>query len=145
MKTGMTSHGVHTEALAAQFARVAIGGAFLSAVSSRFGLWDASLDLEHFAAFVKYTAEVVAFMPAAVIPFLAWAATAAELFLGAALIVGLKTRHVALASALLLATFGTAMAVSLGPKSPMDYSVFSASSGALLLALAESRPRRAAQ
>jgi hypothetical protein len=44
---------------------------------------------------------------------------------------------VALASAALLALFGTAMAISLGPKSPLDYSVFSASAGALLLALHE--------
>jgi hypothetical protein len=46
---------------------------------------------------------------------------------------------VALASAALLAVFGTAMAISLGPKSPLDYSVFSASAGALLLALHEWR------
>jgi hypothetical protein len=35
----------------------------------------------------------------------------------------------------LLAIFGIAMAISFGPKSPLDYSVFSASAGALLLAL----------
>jgi len=42
---------------------------------------------------------------------------------------------VALGSALLLALFGIAMAISLGLKSPLDYSVFSASAAALLLAL----------
>ncbi|HLQ23295.1 MAG TPA: hypothetical protein VK132_08805 [Gemmatimonadales bacterium] len=41
----------------------------------------------------------------------------------------------ALGSALLLALFGIAMAISLGLKSPLDYSVFSASAAALLLAL----------
>jgi hypothetical protein len=35
---------------------------------------------------------------------------------------------------LLLALFGTAMAISFGIKSPLDYSVFSASAAALLLA-----------
>jgi uncharacterized membrane protein YphA (DoxX/SURF4 family) len=80
---------------------------------------------------------VNAFMPAAVIPFLAWAATVAETSLGIALIAGFQLRRVALASAALLAVFGTAMAISLGPKSPLDYSVFSASAGALLLALHE--------
>jgi len=74
-------------------------------------------------------------MPAAVIPFLAWAATVAETSLGVALIAGLRLRWVAVASAALLAVFGAAMAISLGPKSPLDYSVFSASAGALLLAL----------
>jgi hypothetical protein len=35
--------------------------------------------------------------------------------------------------------FGTAMAISFGIKSPLDYSVFSASAGALLLALFQTR------
>ena len=44
-----------------------------------------------------------------------------------------------LASALLLVLFGVAMAISFGLKSPLDYSVFSASSAALLLALYQRR------
>ena len=63
----------------------------------------------------------------------------AETSLGVALIAGLRLRWVALASAALLAVFGAAMAISFGPKSPLDYSVFSASAGALLLALHEWR------
>jgi uncharacterized membrane protein YphA (DoxX/SURF4 family) len=78
-------------------------------------------------------------MPAATIPFLAWAATVAELSLGVALILGRWPRVVALGSASLLALFGTAMAVSLGIKSPLDYSVFSASACALLLGLNDAR------
>jgi putative oxidoreductase len=117
------------------YARIALGTAFLSAVASRFGLWDRQIGLGHFAGFISYTAEVNSFMPAFLIPFLAWAATIAELSLGIALILGIRTRWVALGSALLLACFGTAMAISLGIKSPLDYSVFSASAGALLLAL----------
>jgi hypothetical protein len=42
-------------------------------------------------------------------------------------------------SAALLALFGFAMAISFGLKSPLDYSVFSASAGAVLLALYEGR------
>jgi uncharacterized membrane protein YphA (DoxX/SURF4 family) len=121
------------------YARVALGAAFLSAVASRFGIWDGTVDLDHFATFMRYTAAVNAFMPSVTIPFLAWAATAAELSVGMALIVGFRTRWVAFSSALLLALFGTAMAVSLGIRSPMDYSVFSASAAALLLA--QSQPR----
>jgi putative oxidoreductase len=117
------------------YARIALGAAFLSAVASRFGVWDRQIGLAHFSGFISYTAEVNSFMPAFLIPFLAWAATVAELSLGIALIFGICTRWVALASALLLACFGTAMAISLGMKSPLDYSVFSASAGALLLAL----------
>ena len=43
-------------------------------------------------------------------------------------------RPVALAASLLLGLFAIAMALSAGVKSPLDYSVFSASAAALLLA-----------
>ncbi|HEU4565958.1 MAG TPA: DoxX family membrane protein [Gemmatimonadaceae bacterium] len=120
---------------AARYARLALGAAFLSGIASRFGLWGANVGYGDFDNFVRYTAEVNAFMPLATIPFLAWAATIAELVLGVALVLGLAPRATALGSALLLALFGTAMAISQGIKSPLDYSVFSASAGALLLAL----------
>jgi putative oxidoreductase len=118
-----------------RYARFALGAAFLSAVSSRFGLWDRTLDLKHFANFMQYAAKVNSFMPRSTIPFLAWAATCAETSCGVLLILGLWPRSVSLASAILLALFGTAMAISFGVKSPMDYSVFSASGAAVLLAL----------
>ncbi len=115
------------------YARMALGAAFLSAVASRFGLWDKTLDLKHFAGFVQYTAQVLSFVPSAFIQLLAWAATAAETTLGILLVLGLWQRSVSLAAAMLLAMFGTAMAISFGIKSPMDYSVFSASGAAVLL------------
>lgn len=59
--------------------------------------------------------------------------------LGILLVAGVWLRVTALASAALLALFGTAMAISFGLRSPLDYSVFSASAGALLLALWEPR------
>jgi putative oxidoreductase len=83
---------------------------------------------------VSYTAKVNSFMPAFSIPHLAWAATVAELSLGVLLILGLWPRWAALGSAVLLALFGIATAISFGIKSPMDDSVFSASAGAVLLA-----------
>ena len=125
------------------YVRFALGAAFLSAVADRFGLWGKYGGWGNFANFIKYTAQVNSFMPASTIPFLAWAATVAETLLGIALIVGLWPRFVALGSSLLLAMFGIAMAISFGVKSPMDYSVFSASAGALLLALYENRRRGA--
>jgi putative oxidoreductase len=125
------------ERLAFLYARLAIGVAFLSAVADRFGLWGRHGDWGNFATFTQYTARVNSFMPAALIPFLAWTSTAAELLLGIALILGLWLRWVALSSAILLFMFGMAMAISFGIKSPLDYSVFSASAGALLLALYE--------
>ncbi len=121
------------------YARLALGVAFLSAVAARFGLWQGTFDLEHFASFVQYTGTVNSFMPAATIPFLAWAATITEIAFGISLTIGFRVRWVAFGSALLLALFATAMAVSFGLQSPMDHSVYSASACALLLALAESR------
>lgn len=123
------------ERLALVYARLALGAAFLSGVAARFGLWGAQSSWRNFADFTRYTAEVNSFMPASTIPFLAWGATVAELTLGVALVLGLWRRWAALGSAVLLALFATAMAVSFGIKSPLDYSVFSASAAALLLAL----------
>jgi putative oxidoreductase len=126
---------VDWERAAVLYTRTALGAAFLSAVASRFGLWDKTLDLKHFANFMEYAAEVNSFLPRAMIPLVAWAATVAETSCGILLILGFWPRWVSLASAILLAMFGTAMAISFGVKSPMDYSVFSASGAAALLAL----------
>ena len=123
------------ERLGFLYARIALGAAFLSAVASRFGFWDERVGWDSFVKFTRYTAEVNSFMPASTIPFLAWAATAAELSLGLALIVGFRLRWVALGCSLLLAVFATAMAISFGIKEPLDYSAYSASAAALLLAL----------
>jgi putative oxidoreductase len=126
---------VNWERLGVLYARLAVGSAFLSAVSSRFGLWSGSVDMKHFANFLEYAGEVLAFMPKVTVPYFAWTATICEAVLGVLLIVGLWPRWVSLGSAVLLAMFGTSMAISQGLKSPMDYSVYSASSAAVLLAL----------
>ena len=122
--------------LAFLYARVTLGIGFLSGIADRFGLWRGrNVGYGNFAGFVSFTAKVNSFMPASTIPFLAWAATAAELVLGVLLLVGIWPRWTALASALLLILFGIAMGISFGAKSPLDYSVFSASAAAFLLAL----------
>ncbi len=140
--SGITFHGIsdklHTmnwEQTGILYARFALGAAFLSAVAGRFGLWERTVDLRHFAGFLEYAGEVLSFMPKASVPYLAWAATACETSFGILLILGLWTRWVAVGSAILLAMFGTAMAISFGLKSPMDYSVYSASGAAVLVAL----------
>lgn len=121
------------------YARVALSAAFLSGIASRFGLYGKNSGYGNFANFLRYTAEVNSFMPAYTIPFLGWSATIAELFFGIVLLLGIWPRFTALGSALLLALFGVAMAISFGVKSPLDYSVFSASAAALLLALWENK------
>jgi putative oxidoreductase len=123
---------------AAWLARIALGAAFLSGIASRFGWWGKDVGYGNFTNFMRYTAEVNSFMPAATIPFLAWTATAAELGLGIGLVLGIWRPWVAYGSAALLALFGIAMAISFGLKEPLDYSVFSASAAALLLGAIES-------
>jgi putative oxidoreductase len=130
------------ETWAVRYARIAIGVAFLSAVAGRFGLWSGTFDLDRFARFITRTGALNAWAPAALVPILAWSATILETTFGIALILGLATRWTALGSAGLLAWFALAMAVYDGVKAPLDYSVFSASAGALLVALAGHRARR---
>jgi putative oxidoreductase len=127
------------EHLAILYVRYALAAAFLSGIASRFGLYGKNVGYGNFTNFLRYTAEVNSFMPASTIPFLAWAATAAELFLGIALLIGVWPRWIALASATLLVLFGIAMAISFGFKSPLDYSVFSASAAAALLSFHSTR------
>jgi len=129
---------------AIRYARIAIGVAFLSAVAGRLGLWSGAFQPERFARFITRTGDLNAWAPAALVPVLAYAATALETTFGLALIFGVATRWMALGSAGLLAWFAIAMAIYDGPKAPLDYSVFSASAGALLLFLTENRARSAA-
>jgi len=129
------SRSLPWDRLGVLYARIALSAAFLSGIASRFGLYPKGVGYGNFANFMKYTAEVNSFMPASTIPFLAWAATAAELFFGVALLLGIWPRWIALGSAILLAMLGIAMAISFGIKEPLDYSVFSASAAAVLLVL----------
>src|SRR5262245_18106957 len=119
------------------FLRLALGIAFLAAVTDRFGLWGspgapnvAWGNLDRFAA---YTATLNPWAPAALIPIIVWTVTLAETCLGAALIVGLFTRWAALGSGVLLLLFALGMTVGTGLKSALNASVFSAAAAAFAL------------
>lgn len=131
---GALARGRGLERFALLFARIALGAAFLSGIASRFGWWGKGVGYGNFTNFIHATGEVCSFMPASTIPFLAYAATAGEFTFGVALLAGFRLPWAAFGSAILLALFGVAMAISSGVKSPLDYSVFSASSCALLIA-----------
>ena len=114
-----------------------LGLTLLSAVADRFGGWGAygnpNVSWGDWAHFVAYTAKVNGFLPAGLAPTLAMLATAAEIVLGIALLLGLFPRSVAWASAGLFATFAAAMSLSFGVKAPLNYSVFVDAAAALLL------------
>lgn len=123
----------------AMYLRLALGITFLAAVADRFGLWGppgaTNVAWGDFQPFLDYTATLNPYLPASVIPPLGWIVTVAETTLGVALIAGFRTQITALLSGFLLLAFAIDMTIGLGFKAPLNYSVFSASAGALLLGL----------
>jgi uncharacterized membrane protein YphA (DoxX/SURF4 family) len=125
-------------AFSSVFLRFALGSSFLSAVADRFGFWG-SFGEPHvawgtFARFVAYTRQLNWFLPKGTITTLAIVATCAESILGVLLLLGWQTRTAALLSGVMLLLFAVTMAGTLGIKAPLDFSVFSASGGAFVLA-----------
>jgi hypothetical protein len=74
-------------------------------------------------------------MPAALQPAAAVLATAGEAIFAIALITGFRLREAAIGSGVLLTIFGISMALALGIKAPLDYSVFTAATAAFSLAI----------
>lgn len=123
------------------FLRLSLSAGFLSAVASRFNLWGKRASFsEAWNAFVVYTAEVNSFLPAALIPAVSVLATCLEISFAVLLLIGYKTNYAAMGASFLLLLFALAMSVSYGVKEPLDYSVFAASAGALLLATMSEYP-----
>ena len=120
------------------FLRLALGIAFLAAVADRFGLWGSfgqpNVAWGDFSHFVAYTRKLNWFMPSAAIPALAWTATCVEILLGVALVLGAFTRVAAFLSGWLLLLFALSMTSALGLKAPLNFSVFTGSAAAFLLA-----------
>lgn len=87
--------------------------------------------------FLQYTAEVNSFAPAAIIPFLAIAATGLEIGFSLFLITGYKIKWAAFGAGILTLLFALAMTYSFGIKEPLDYSVFVFSASAFLLSQIE--------
>jgi putative oxidoreductase len=120
------------------FLRVALAAGFLSAVADRFGLWGpagaANVAWGAWQPFVDYVAKLNWFAPPASVPILAWTSTVAEVVLGIGLLIGWQLRWFALGAGLLLLSFAATMTLALGPKAPLDFSVFAAAGGAFLLA-----------
>ena len=120
------------------FLRLALGISFLTAVADRFGLWGSfgqpNVAWGDFSHFVAYPRKLNWFRPSAAIPALAWAATCAEIPLGIALVLGAFTRVAAFLSGWLLLLFALSMTSALGLKAPLNFSVFTGSAAAFLLA-----------
>ena len=119
--------------------RLTLAAAFLSAVGDRLGAWGPHGsphvswgDWQHFRI---YADRLNWYMPAAVRPAAAVLATAGEVISATALITGFRLREAAIGSGVLLTIFGISMALALGVKAPLDYSVFTAATAAFSLAV----------
>lgn len=126
-----------TKKVAILFLRIALAASFLSAVADRIGLWgvagEPGVAWGNFEAFLGYTAMLNPWAPEIFSNFLGYLATAIEVVLGVLLISGIKIRMAALASFSLLSVFALSMTFTVGVKSPLDYSVFTAAAASLLL------------
>ncbi|MCC9070434.1 DoxX family protein [Flavobacterium sp. F-65] len=111
--------------------RIALAIGFLSAVSSRLGLWGAHSS--GWDNFVAYTEKVNSFAPQKSIPIIAILSTVLETTFALLLLIGYKTRLMATGAAILTTLFALAMTYSFGIKDPLDYSVFAFATAAFLL------------
>lgn len=122
------------------FARVALAAGFLSALADRFGLWGEAgtnhVFWGNFETFTQYVQTLAPYLPDTLVTATAWGATAVEILLSGALLLGVRIRWAALASAATLVVFAVSMFIFDGFETPLSASVFAAAAAALLLALA---------
>lgn len=118
------------------FLRLALAVTMLSAVADRFGWWSPeNSSWGNMKSFEEYTRSLTSVFPEALSTFSAYAATFLEIVFPLMLIAGFKTRIAAYGSSVLLLIFAVSMTIASGPKAPLNYSVWVASAGALLLAV----------
>lgn len=105
--------------------RFTLSATMLSAVADRLGLWEKEVSQwGSWSAFEKYTQTLLGFIPEKMATAGAYVATALEIALSFALVVGYKVRQSAFATAVLLSSFAIAMWITLGIKTTFDYSVW---------------------
>jgi uncharacterized membrane protein YphA (DoxX/SURF4 family) len=121
--------------------RIILGITMLSAVADRFGLWGAPGDpgvaWGNWENFIAYTQTLNSFASKSVAGILGVLATTCEILFGLFLIIGFKTRIIALGTSGLMLLFAISMAISVSIKAPFDYSVLTSSAAALLLSTIE--------
>jgi uncharacterized membrane protein YphA (DoxX/SURF4 family) len=118
--------------------RIILGITMLSAVADRFGLWGApgnpGVAWGNWENFIAYTHTLNPFVSKSIAGILGILATSFEIVFGIFLIIGFKTRIIALGTSALMLLFALSMAISVSIKAPFDYSVLTSSAAALLLA-----------
>ncbi|WP_300672289.1 DoxX family membrane protein [Soonwooa sp.] len=120
--------------IAQLFLRIALAVTMFSAVADRFGFWGSNAAWGNWAAFEEYTRTLTFFLPSFLSKVGAYIATFCEIVFSILLLIGFKTKIIASATSLLLLSFGIAMTIALGVKAPLDYSVWTSTAAAFLLA-----------
>ncbi len=117
--------------------RIALGIGFLVTVSDRLGflgpLGTRNIEWGNWDNFIDYTGTLMPFLDKHAVYIMGAIATLTEAVIGILLIIGLKTRQVALGSSMLTFIFGLSMALFLGIKAPINFAVFPVCAASLLL------------
>ena len=124
------------------FLRIALAATLLSAVADRFGLWGTNSAWGNWNNFQAYTRQLTFFLPQALSIVCGYLATFLEIAFALLLLIGFKTKYVAMLTGLLLLLFALAMSISLGIKSALDYSVWVGSAAAFLLSQQQDKKRK---
>ena len=123
---------------ASLYLRIALVATMLSAVADRLGFWgapgEAGVGWGNWENFLANTADLNAFMPGSLIPFLAFTATALEIIFSLMLLLGFKTRIAAFGTGILISLFALNMSIAYGIKAPLDGSVFIGGAAGFMLA-----------
>jgi len=119
------------------YLRLALGIGFIYPVLDRLGwlgpVGQHNVSWGSWDNFLDYTHVLLPFLSKRVSDFMGFFASIAELSFGIFLIIGFRTRLVAIGSFGITLIFSLCMATFLGVKAPFNYSVFAVSAGALLL------------
>ena len=93
--------------IAKLFLRLTIVASMLSSVADRFGIWAKEVcmwgDMDKFVA---YTQSLIPYIPADVVPILAWTATVLEVLFSLCLLLGLKLKWTASLTGLMILACG---------------------------------------
>lgn len=124
--------------------RIGIAITFLDSLADRFGVLGPpgapGVSWGNWANFVIYTRMVNGFLPASFAPTLAVLATAAEIVLSAALVLGVQLRLAALGAGLLTLTYAVAMTISLPIQQMFHFAVLVFATAGFALATLDTYP-----
>lgn len=113
------------------YLRLVLASGLLAAAGARFGFIAAPAGWD---ALTRWTTRLWGLAPASVQPLLGWVVLAIQIVLGLLLLVGFRTRQMALATGVLLAAAAIAMAWRAGIQAPWYAGVFAYAGVAFTLA-----------